>query len=79
MDSVKLKGERLKTYARGVVDSANFLIVEFEGDEKSLDYATSLIGELARNYGIEFVYSLIDRSEMRVFENILWEIEIQLK
>lgn len=79
MDSVNLKGEKLKLYARGVIASAKFLILEFEGDEKSLDYAAALVGELCRNYGIDLVYSVIERLEMRVFENILWEIELQQK
>lgn len=66
-------------YARGVVDSAYFLMVEFEGNEAALDFAKCLIGEIVREWGMKDFRLIIESEKLEFFKEILEEIENQTR
>lgn len=68
-----LKSNQYPSFNRGIIASAEFLITEFEGDEKALDFAKCLIGELVRLEGEEIV-ELFSFTQIKKFQSIIREI-----
>lgn len=53
-------------FLKGVLYSAGFLLEEFEGTEEAGDYARSIIGEAAKDFGPEVLEEILKASVFTV-------------